>query len=211
MDRAQRETDEGFSRTSRMWRQPASVLRARPLRRGRAQIRRRLCPPQQPGEILLSGYCIMKGYYRKPEETARAIDSQGWLHTGDCGVMDSNQRLRFICRLGEGYKTNGFNVSPSEIEAAIRRHPDIDDVAVFGRDDPIAGQVGVACVIPKAGVRIDEAGMFQFLKPLLASYKMPRHIIAVDEFPLTAGTQKVQKGKLRAAVEHRLPARVSLA
>ena len=161
--------------------------------------------PGEPGEIWLRGYCIMKGYYKKPAETAKTIDADGWMHTGDAGVLRADGRLTFLYRLSEGYKTNGFNIAPAEIEAALRRHPDVADVAVYGRPDPVAGQVGVACVIPRAGAGVDEAALLAFLRPVLASYKMPRHVVQVDEFPLTAGTGKVQKFKLRDAVEPRLP------
>lgn len=157
------------------------------------------------GEIWLRGYCVMKGYYRKPEETARAVDAEGWLHTGDAGVLRADGRLTFLYRLSEGYKTNGFNVAPAEVEAALRRHPDVADVAVYGRPHPVAGQVGVACVVPRPGATVDEAAMLAFLKPLLASYKMPRHVVQVDALPMTAGTGKVQKFRLRDAVEPRLP------
>lgn len=157
------------------------------------------------GEIWLRGYCVMKGYYRKPEETAKTIDADGWMHTGDAGVLRADGRLTFLYRLGEGYKTNGFNIAPAEIEAVVRRHPDVADVAVYGRPDPVAGQVGVVCVIAKPGTRVDEAAVLAFLRPKLASYKMPRHVVEVDSFPLTAGTGKVQKFKLRDTIEPRLP------
>ncbi|MFM9980498.1 MAG: class I adenylate-forming enzyme family protein, partial [Burkholderiales bacterium] len=140
-----------------------------------------------------------------PVETASAVDRDGWLHTGDAGILHADGRLTFLYRLSEGYKTNGFNVAPAEIEAAIRKHPDVSDVAVIGRNDPVAGQVGVACVVAHEGRTIDEAALLAFLKPALASYKMPRHVIQVDAFPLTAGTGKVQKFRLRAEVEPLLP------
>lgn len=159
----------------------------------------------EAGEIWLRGYCIMKGYYRKPAETANAIDADGWLRTGDAGVLRADGRLTFLYRLAEGYKTNGFNIAPAEIEAALRRHPDVADVAVYGRADPVAGQIGVACVIPRPGARVDEAEMLAFLRPILASYKMPRHVVQVDSLPLTAGTGKVQKFRLRDEIEPRLP------
>lgn len=162
-------------------------------------------PPGEVGEIWIRGYCIMKGYYKKPVETASAVDRDGWLHTGDAGILHADGRLTFLYRLSEGYKTNGFNVAPAEIEAAIRKHPDVSDVAVIGRNDPVAGQVGVACVVAHEGRRIDEAELLTFLKSSLASYKMPRHVIQVDAFPLTAGTGKVQKFRLRAEVEPLLP------
>jgi acyl-CoA synthetase (AMP-forming)/AMP-acid ligase II len=141
------------------------------------------------GEIWLRGYCVMKGYYRKPEETARAIDAEGWLHTGDAGVLRADGRLEFLYRLSE----------------ALRRHPEVADVAVFGRRDPVAGEVGVACVIARDGSRPSADALLEFLRPHLAAYKMPRHLVFVDALPMTAGTGKVQKFRLRDAIEPLLP------
>ena len=171
----------------------------------------RRCAPGEAGEIRLRGYCVMTGYYGKPEETARAIDADGWLHTGDAGVMRADGRLTFLHRLGEGYKTNGFNVSPAEVEAALRHHPAVADVAVFGRPDPIAGQVGVACVVARPAMAIDEAQALAFLRARLATYKVPRHVVFIDELPVTSGTGKVQKFVLRDRVESMLPTPASLA
>jgi fatty-acyl-CoA synthase len=164
------------------------------------------CAPGVPGEIRVRGYCVMKGYYRKPQETAAVIDGDGWLRTGDVGVMREDGRLTFLHRLGDGYKTNGFNVSPAEVESVLRRHPAIADVAVFGRADPAAGQVGVACVVVRPGVRFDERDILAFARPLLSSYKIPRFVVRVDELPMTSGTGKVQKGRLRESVEPLLDA-----
>ncbi|MCW5750400.1 MAG: AMP-binding protein [Alphaproteobacteria bacterium] len=163
------------------------------------------CAPGTVGEVLLRGYCLMKGYYKKPAETARAIDKDGWFHTGDGAFLRADGRLTFCYRLGDGYKTNGFNVAPAEIESAIRRHPDVADVAVYGRRDPAAGEVGVACIVPREGAGIEEAAMLDFLRPILASYKMPRHVVSVPTLPRTAGTGKVQLFALREQVEPSLP------
>lgn len=163
------------------------------------------CPPGVVGEIRVRGYCVMKGYYKKPDETAKAIDSAGWLHSGDAGFMRPDGRLVFLHRLGDGYKTNGFNVSPAEIEQTMRRHPAVADTAVYGLPDPIAGQIGVACVVLRPGAAIEPQDILNFLKPSLSSYKLPRHVLMVDELPVTAGTGKVQKFKLRTMTEHLLP------
>lgn len=157
------------------------------------------------GEIRIRGYCVMKGYYKKPAETAKAINADGWLITGDMGVIWPDGRLTFLYRLGDGYKTNGFNVAPAEVEEALRRHPSVADTAVYGYPDPVAGQVGVACVVPKPGAVIVQDEVIEFLKPLLAGYKLPRHVLSVEELPVTAGTGKVQKFKLRDMTERMLP------
>lgn len=161
--------------------------------------------PGEIGEIRLRGYCVMKGYYKKPQETAKAVDSEGWLHTGDIGVMRPDGRLTFLYRLGDGYKTNGFNVSPAEVEEALRRHPAIADTGVYGYPDPVAGQIGVACVVMRPGMTATQAEILSFLTPLLAGYKLPRHVLTVAELPVTAGTGKVQKFKLKAMTERLLP------
>ena len=157
----------------------------------------------EAGEILVRGYCVMKGYYNKPEETRKAIDEDGWLHTGDVGVFREDGRLAFLYRLGDSYKTNGFNISPSEVEAVIRREAGVADVAVFGIDDPIAGQVGVACLVTQPG-RFDESALLGSLGNHLPSYKIPRHIIVMDSLPVTPGTGKVKKARLREMVVKRL-------
>lgn len=165
------------------------------------------CGPGTPGEIQLRGYCIMKGYYNKPEETRQAVDAEGWFHTGDFGVVRDDGRLSFLYRYSDGYKTNGFNISPSDIEAVVRQHPDVIDTAVFGQNDPVAGQVGVACVVLSQPARntFDEASFLAFLREHLPSYKVPRHVVPVESLPVTAGTGKVQKFQLRKMVEHLLP------
>lgn len=166
-----------------------------------------LCSAGTPGEIQLRGYCIMKGYYNKPEETRRAIDAEGWFHTGDFGLLREDGRLRFLYRYSDGYKTNGFSISPSDVEAVLREHPDVHDTAVFGHPDPVAGQVGVACVVLASDQTdgFDEHIFLEFLRERLPSYKVPRHVIPVDSLPVTAGTGKVQKFQLREMVAHRLP------
>lgn len=168
-----------------------------------------ICGPGTPGEIQLRGYCIMKGYYNKPEETRQAVDTDGWFHTGDFGVVRDDGRLSFLYRYSDGYKTNGFNISPSDVEAVVRQHPDVVDTAVFGQDDPVAGQVGVACVVLSGAARdsFDEAAFLAYLREHLPSYKVPRHVVPVESLPVTAGTGKVQKFQLRKMVEHLLPVR----
>jgi acyl-CoA synthetase (AMP-forming)/AMP-acid ligase II len=149
------------------------------------------------GEIWVRGYCVMLGYYKKPEETKRTITPEGWLRTGDLGMFRPDGRLAFKGRLGDGYKTRGFNVSPAEIEAALVQHPAIEAAAVVGLPDSDQGAIGVAFVIAKEGTSPGEDEILSFLRPKLSGYKMPRRVVFVREFPLTAGTGKVQKFKLR--------------
>lgn len=154
-------------------------------------------PPGREGEIQIRGYNVMPGYYKKPAETAAAFTSDGWFKTGDAGVEREDGNFRFISRLKDGYKYNGFNVSTLEVEAALRRHPDIAAAAVVGIPDPTAGETGIAFVVAREGCRIDTTSIAEFLKPILASYKRPQRIVVLDELPLTAGTGKVQTRQLK--------------
>lgn len=154
-------------------------------------------PIEESGEIWARSYCIMKGYYNKPVETAKAIDGDGWFHSGDQGYLRKDGRLVFEGRIGDGYKTKGFNVSPAEIETLLRKHPGIANAAVVGLPHPELGDMGVAFVIPKPGKKFAESELLGFARDNLASFKVPQHVILVETFPLTSGTDKVQKFKLR--------------
>ncbi len=154
-------------------------------------------PVGQQGEIQARGYSVMKGYYKKPAETTAAFTADGWLKTGDAGYQREDGNFRFISRLKDGYKYNGFNVSTLEVEAALRRHEAVDAAAVVGIPDPTAGEIGIAFVVPRAGVSIDTQAVAEFVKPILAPYKRPQRILVLDELPLTAGTGKVQTRQLK--------------
>lgn len=154
-------------------------------------------PAGDLGEIWARGYCITPGYYNKPEETAKALHPDGWFRTGDGGVMDAEGRLAYRGRLGDGYKSRGFNVSPAEVEAAIQAHPDVAKCAVVGVPHARWGEVGAAFVVPKAADTADADAILAHLKPRLSSFKLPEHVFFVDDLPMTAGTGKVQKFKLK--------------
>jgi acyl-CoA synthetase (AMP-forming)/AMP-acid ligase II len=139
----------------------------------------------------------MAGYYNKPVETQKAIDAEGWFHTGDQGFLTDEGRLCFEGRIGDGYKTKGFNVSPAEIEVLLRKHPSVANASVIGLPHPELGDMGVAFVIPRSGATPYEAELLAFAKGNLASFKVPLHVLFVDQFPMTSGTEKVQKFRLR--------------
>ena len=151
----------------------------------------------EEGEICVRGYNIMIGYYNKPEETAAVFTDDGFFHTGDLGYMTPAGYMVFLRRIKDGYKHKGFNVSTPEVERVIVDHPDVAEAAVVGLPDRLAGEIGAAFVIPKTGCHIDASAIRSFLKSRLASYKLPAHVFEVAEFPLTAGTSKVRKFKLR--------------
>jgi len=160
-------------------------------------------PPNQSGEIWVRGYCVMIGYYKKPKETADMLRSDGWLRTGDVGQLDNSGRLKFEGRLGDGYKSRGFNVSPEEIEHIINQHSDVELSSVVGVPGPLSEKIGVAFVIKRPNALLTERDLLDYLRPKIAGYKMPVHVFFTDEFPLTTGTDKVRKVKLRElATEH---------
>jgi len=161
-------------------------------------------PAGEPGEIWSRGYCNMLGYYKKPEETKRTLTEDGWLRTGDVGRFREDGRLVYIGRLGDGYKSKGFNVSPGEIEYVINGFDEVETSAVVGIPWPGENEIGIAYVIPKPGASITEDELHRRLKQKLASYKQPREIFLVGEMPLTSGTGKVQKFKLKEDAARRL-------
>jgi acyl-CoA synthetase (AMP-forming)/AMP-acid ligase II len=159
-------------------------------------------PAGVPGEIWLSGYCTMPGYYDKPAETQAAITPDGWLRTGDLGTMDTAGRVSFISRLRDGYKHKGFNVSTAEVEKTLCAHPAVAAAQVVGLPHRRFGEVGAAFVILRNA--IEPETLLAFLRGHLASFKLPRHVFPIDRFPVTAGTEKVQKFRLRDIALERL-------
>ncbi len=156
-------------------------------------------PRGEPGEIVVRGYNIMRGYFEDPEKTAETIDADGWLHTGDIGVMDERGYLDITDRVKDMFITGGFNAYPAEIENLMLAHPAIGQVAVVGAPDPRMGEVGYAFVVPAADAAaadLDGAAIIAWCRGEMANYKVPRHVEFVDELPLNA-SGKVLKFELR--------------
>ena len=153
-------------------------------------------PAGTPGEIVVRSYMLMQGYYRKPDETAKAIDPEGWMHTGDMGIMREDGHLRFMGRYKDMLKIGGENVDPMEVEAYLMTHPAINLAAVVGLPDARLAEVGVAFVRLEPGRRLLEAEVIDYCRGKIASFKIPRHVVVVDDFPWT-GSGKIQKVKLR--------------
>jgi fatty-acyl-CoA synthase len=149
------------------------------------------------------GYTVMQGYYRKPEETANAVDSDGWLHSGDMGLMRPDGHLRFMGRYKDMLKIGGENVDPLEVEAYLANHPAINAAAVVGAPDARLSEVAVAFVRLEPGQKLTEPEVINYCHGKIASYKIPRHVFLVDHFPMT-GSGKVQKVKLREEARRRL-------
>ncbi len=164
-------------------------------------------PPGEAGEIWIGGYSVMPGYYNKPEETKRSITPDGWLRSGDLGILSADGRVKFLRRVKDGYKHKGFNVSTPEVERVAAQHPAVGQVAVVGVPDKIHGEIGVAFVIPRTGARFEPQSLSEFLAPRLASFKLPAHVFSIDAFPVTGGTEKIQKFKLREIAIERLAQR----
>ena len=154
-----------------------------------------------PGEILVRGYTVVSGYFEDPEATAEAIDADGWLHTGDVGVMDAAGNVAVTDRKKDMFIVGGFNAYPAEIENALLGHDGVAQVAVVGMPDERLGEVGCAFVVPRAGH--DGAALAETLVPWarerMANYKVPRRVEVVDALPLNA-SGKVLKTELRARV-----------
>ncbi|NLY95255.1 MAG: fatty acid--CoA ligase family protein [Myxococcales bacterium] len=156
-------------------------------------------PPNTPGEIVVRGFNVMKGYFEAPEATAEAIDAEGWLHTGDVGTLDERGYIRITDRIKDMFIVGGFNAYPAEIENTLLLHPQVAEAAVIGIPDERLGEVGMAFLVPRAGETIDEASILEFCKARLANYKVPRRVKVVDALPRNA-TGKVTKFVLREMV-----------
>lgn len=149
-------------------------------------------PIGQNGEICLRGFHVMQGYFGDPKGTAAAIDSDGWLHTGDIGSLDDRGNLRITGRLKDMFIVGGFNCYPAEIEAALSEHPAIAQVAVLGIPDERMGEVGCACVVVRQGVSLDQADVIAWSRERMANYKVPRRVVFFETLPTNA-SNKVDK------------------
>jgi len=161
-------------------------------------------PRGEPGEILVRSYMLMQGYYKKPEETERTIDTDGWLHTGDMGILRPDGHLRFVGRYKDMLKIGGENVDPMEVEAYLMGHPAINLAAVVAYPDARLSEVGVAFVRLEPGQALTEEQVLDYCRGKIASFKIPRRVIFVDEYPMTS-SGKIQKAKLREEALRRIP------
>jgi fatty-acyl-CoA synthase len=163
-------------------------------------------PPGTPGEILVRGYSLMRGYYNKPEATAAAVDGDGWMHTGDMGVFRADGHLRFIGRYKDMLKIGGENVDPMEVEAYLMAVPGVDVAAVVSYPDARLGEIPVAFVRRRPDATLTTEDLLAHCRGRIASFKIPRHVVFVDDFPMTS-SGKIQKVKLRAEALRCLGAR----
>jgi fatty-acyl-CoA synthase len=157
----------------------------------------------EQGEIQTRGFSVMRGYYKKPEETAAAFTADGWLRSGDTGVLLACGHLRFIGRSKDMLKVGGENVDPMETEGLLLEHPAVHQVAVVALPDARLSEVPVAFVERAPGTTIDADGVIAYCRGKLASFKVPRHVIFIDAFPMTE-TGKIKKADLREDAKRRL-------
>ncbi|WP_251448467.1 long-chain-fatty-acid--CoA ligase [Microbacterium sp. USTB-Y] len=159
--------------------------------------------PGQPGELVVRGPQVFSGYYGKPEET-EAVFADGWFRTGDIVTIDEGGFVRIVDRIKELIITGGFNVAPTEVEGALRQHPDVIDAAVVGLPSEHSGEEVVAAIVVDPGTDVDVEAIREFARGILTPYKVPRRIFVVDELP-TSLIGKV----LRRQVKERLVALTS--
>ncbi|MDR1206206.1 MAG: AMP-binding protein [Peptococcaceae bacterium] len=155
-----------------------------------------VCPPNVPGEFMVRGYNIMKGYYKMPEATAQAIEPDGWLHSGDLASCDEEGYYKITGRIKDIIIRGGENIYPKEIEDFLYTHPSIKDVQLVGVPSKEYGEEVAAYVILKENCALSADEVKEYVKSHMARYKTPKYVQFIDEFPMTA-SGKIQKYRLR--------------
>jgi fatty-acyl-CoA synthase len=159
-----------------------------------------LVPAGEAGEIEVRGWCVMQGYFDKPEETKAVLSGDGWLSTGDLGRLGEDGRLEFVGRARDIIRVGGENVAPSEVEAVLLRHPEVRLAQVVGVPDPRLIEVVAAFVVLNDGAQANEAALMDWCRARIAGFKAPRYLGIVagfEEIGMTASA-KVQKKQLAA-------------
>jgi fatty-acyl-CoA synthase len=158
-----------------------------------------MLPAGASGEIQVRGWNVMRGYYNDPQETAKAFTPDGWLRTGDSGILDPDGRLRMVGRLKEVFRVGGENVAPAEVEEVLLAHPSVATAQVVGVPDARLGEVGAAFVTLKADADANESELIAFLQRRCANFRVPRYLAIVESFDAIGMTAsgKVQKNRLR--------------
>jgi long-chain acyl-CoA synthetase len=158
----------------------------------------RQCGPRETGEILVRSVGVMKGYWRRPKETAETIDADGWLRSGDAGYHDEDGYLYICDRVKDMICSGGENIYPAEVESAVFGHPDVAEVAVVGMPDDRWGESVLAVVVPCADAEADEESVLAWARERIAGYKAPRAVRFVDALPKSAAG-KILRREVRAA------------
>lgn len=155
-----------------------------------------LAEPGAPGEVQVRGFTVMGGYFEDPDTTAATMTEDGWLRTGDVGVLDAAGNLRITDRIKDMFIVGGFNAYPAEIEQLLGLHPDVADVAVIGIPDPRLGEVGKAYAVRRRGATLTADDLIAWSRREMANFKVPRAVEFLPELPRNA-SGKVVKGELR--------------
>jgi len=163
----------------------------------------------QPGELCVRGYSVMRGYWHDAEKTAEVIDASRWMRTGDLATIDEEGYCKIVGRSKDVVIRGGENIYPREVEEFLHRHPQVQDVQCVGVPDVKFGEVVCACIIPKPGARINETDLRAFCEGEIAHYKVPTYFSFVKDFPMTV-TGKIQKFVLRKEMEARFNVRTEV-
>lgn len=159
-------------------------------------------PDGTEGELQVRGRYLMKGYYKKPEETRASYSTDGWFKTGDAASKRADGTMHFLGRYKDMLKVGGENVDPMEVEGLLRTLAGVQEVAVVAAPDHVLGEVGAAYVQRAGGEAISEKSVIDFCRGKVASFKIPRHVVFIDAFPMTA-SGKIRKVELRADARER--------
>lgn len=152
-------------------------------------------PTGERGEVLIRGYNLFDGYYKDPAKTTEALDAEGWYHSGDIGSLDENGHIMFHGRFKDMLKVGGENVAAAEVEAVLATHPAVRLAQVVGLPDERLAEIPAAYIEPSGEAEATPDELIAYTKKRLASFKVPRHIRFIDEWPMSAS--KIQKYKLR--------------
>jgi len=147
----------------------------------------------EAGEVLIRGFNLMQGYFNDDQATAEAIDADGWLHTGDVGILDERGYLRITDRLKDMFIVGGFNCYPAEVERLLMEHPGVAQVAVIGVPDARQGEVGKAFVIRRPGANLEAQALIAWSRGQMANYKVPRFVEFVESLPLNASGKVLKR------------------
>ena len=165
---------------------------------------RRELPVESVGEIAIRGTGVMRGYYRQPGETSRSFEEEGYLLTGDLGLLDEEGYLHLVGRRKEVIIRSGFSVYPREVEDCLRTHPAVRLAAAVGVPDDVLGEAIWACIVPVEGAITSDREIRDWCRVTLADYKVPDQVRFLDEFPMT-GTGKVRRLELARIVSETRP------
>jgi acyl-CoA synthetase (AMP-forming)/AMP-acid ligase II len=153
-------------------------------------------PAGEPGEVCFKGWCVTKGYFDDPERTTAALDDEGWLRTGDLGVIGDDGYLRLVGRIKDMIRVGGENVAAAEVEAVLLKHEAVKQAVAVGMADPRLAEVVAVFVEMKPGSQSTEQEIVEHCRKHLASFKVPRRVVFVTDWPMT-GAGKIQRFVLK--------------